>query len=46
MPLLFLTMNDVEIEADEEGLVNLTLAVARGEAGKSEIADFFRRRAH
>lgn len=44
--IIFLAMNDVEIEADEEGLVNLTLAVARGEAGKSEIADFLRRRAH
>jgi len=46
MPPLFLAMNDVEIEADEEGLVNLTLAVARGEAGKSEIAAFLRWRAH
>lgn len=43
--IIFLAMNDVEIEADEEGLVDLTLAVARGEAGKSEIAEFFRRRA-
>ena len=44
--IIFLVMNDVEIEADEEGLVNLTLAVARGEAGKAEIARFLRRRAH
>lgn len=43
--IIFLAMNDVEIEADEEGLVDLTLAVARREAGKSEIAEFFRRRA-
>ena len=41
--IIFLAMNDVEIEADEEGLVELTLVVARGEADKSEIADFFRR---
>jgi death-on-curing protein len=41
--IIFLYMNGVEIEADEEGLVALTLRVACGEAGKSEIADFFRR---
>jgi len=44
--IIFLSMNDVEIKADEEGLVDLTLAVARGEVGKSEIAAFFRERAH
>jgi len=44
--LVFLAMNDVNIEADEEGLVALTLAVARGEASKTEIARFFRQRAH
>jgi len=44
--LVFLAMNDVSIEADEEGLVALTLAVARGETGKTEIARFFRERAH
>lgn len=44
--IIFLAMNDIEIEADQNGLVNLTLAVARGEAGKSEIADFFRSRSH
>lgn len=43
--IIFLAMNGVEIEADEEGLVDLTLAVARGEVGKSEIAEFFRQRA-
>jgi len=44
--IIFLVMNGVEIEADEEGLVALTLAVARGEVRKSEIAVFFRQRAH
>jgi len=44
--LVFLAMNDVEVEADEEGLVDLTLAVARGEAGKAEIAEFFRKNSH
>jgi death-on-curing protein len=39
--LVFLAVNDVEIEADEDGLVELTLAVARGEIGKQEIAAFF-----
>jgi len=44
--IIFLDMNGVEIEADEEGLVDLTLRVARGKAGKSEIAEFLRRLAH
>lgn len=44
--IIFLDMNGIEIEADEEGLVDLTLRVACGEAGKSEIATFFRRLAH
>jgi len=44
--IIFLAMNDVEVEADEDGLVDLTLAVARGEVGKSEVADFFRGHAH
>jgi len=38
-------MNDVQIGADEDGLVDLTVSVARGESGKPEIADFFRSRA-
>jgi death-on-curing protein len=44
--IIFLDMNGVEIEADEEGLVALTLRVACGQAGKNEIAEFFRRLAH
>lgn len=44
--IVFLAMNDVEIAADEQGLVDLTLSVATGQAGKSEIAEFFRTRAH
>ena len=43
--IIFLAMNDVAIEADEEGLVELTLSVATGQAGKAEIAEFFRTRA-
>jgi death-on-curing protein len=40
--IVFLTMNEIEIEADENGLVELTLAVAKGEIGKQEIAAYFR----
>jgi death-on-curing protein len=43
--IIFLAMNDVAIEADEEGLVELTLSVATGQSGKAEIAEFFRTRA-
>jgi death-on-curing protein len=42
--VIFLAMNDVDIEADEDGLVEVTLAVARGELGKAAIAAFFRQR--
>ena len=42
--IIFLAMNDIEIESDEDGLVELTLAVAKGEVGKQEIAEFFRGR--
>ena len=41
--IVFLAMNDVALEAEEEGLVEITLAVAKGEAGKRQIAEFFRR---
>ena len=41
--IIFLDMNGVDVEADEEGLVALTLRVACAKAGKTEIADFFRR---
>ena len=44
--IIFLAINGVEVEADEEGLVELTLAVAQGNAGKQEIADYFRKLAH
>jgi death-on-curing protein len=42
--IIFLAVNDVQVENDEDGLVELTLAVAEGKMGKPEIADFFRRR--
>ncbi|HON68678.1 MAG TPA: type II toxin-antitoxin system death-on-curing family toxin [Phycisphaerae bacterium] len=44
--IVFLDLNGIEIEADEDGLVELTLRVASGQAGKAEIAEFFRRLAH
>jgi len=44
--IIFLAMNGVDLEADEPRLVELTLAVARGQVGKSEIAEFFRGLAH
>jgi len=43
--IVFLALNNTQIEADEDGLVELTLSVARGESGKPEIAEFFRIRA-
>lgn len=42
--IIFLAMNDIAIEADEDGLVDLTMNVAQGQTGKSEIASFFRER--
>jgi death on curing protein len=44
--IIFLAINDVQLDADEDGLVKLTLAVASGQAGKQEIAEFFRSIAH
>ena len=44
--IVFLAMNDIQIDNDQEGLVDLTLAVATGQEGKTEAAEFFRSRAH
>jgi len=40
--LVFLTMNDIDLRPDEEGLYSITLAAAEGKAQKPEIAKFFR----
>lgn len=40
--VIFLAMNDVTLRADEEGLAEITLQVASGEAGKQAIAAFLR----
>jgi death-on-curing protein len=42
--IIFLAMNGIEIEADEDGLVEMTMAVAQSRVGKREIAAFFRQR--
>lgn len=43
--IIFLKLNGIEIEADQDGLVEITLAAASGKTTKPEIADFFRSRA-
>jgi death-on-curing protein len=40
--LVFLAMNEVQIDGDEDGLVALTMSVASGGAGKTEIAEWLR----
>ena len=44
--MAFLDFNNIELRTDEDGLVALTLSVATGQAGKAEIAEFFRNLAH
>jgi len=44
--LIFLALNDIELEADEDGLIDITLKVATGKADKPEIASFFRSISH
>lgn len=43
--IVFLELNGIEIEADQEGLVDITIAVASGRAQMPEVAAFFRDRA-
>ncbi len=40
--IVFLSMNDVSLVSNEDGLVEITLKVATGQAQKNEIAEFFR----
>jgi len=42
--LVFLDTNGIQIEAPKGSLYDLTIAVATGQAGKAEIAEFFRSR--
>ena len=41
--LVFLSLNDVEIEADEEEFERIVLGVAQGKIDKASVAEFFRR---
>lgn len=41
--LVFLALNGIEIDAEEEALEKMVLAVADSQAGKSTVADFFRK---
>ncbi|MFI4910983.1 MAG: type II toxin-antitoxin system death-on-curing family toxin [Sedimentisphaeraceae bacterium JB056] len=43
--IIFLSINDIEIENDQDGLIELSLKVASGKAYKEQIADFFRKNA-
>jgi len=40
--LVFLDLNGVEIDAPKGSLYDLALSVATGQAGKKEVAEFFR----
>ncbi|MGH8192404.1 MAG: type II toxin-antitoxin system death-on-curing family toxin [Rhodanobacteraceae bacterium] len=42
--VVFLAVNDITIQADQDGLAELTLRVATGQADKEAIAEFFRER--
>ena len=44
--LAFLDLNGIEVEAPKGSLYDLGMAVATGQIGKPEIAEFFRRLAH
>lgn len=44
--IVFLAINDIQINNNEEGLVELTLSTATGQTGKAEIAEFFRSHAY
>lgn len=41
--LVFLLLNDIEIDADENELEKIVVRTAEGKITKSEIADFFKR---
>ena len=44
--LVFLDLNGVEIDTPQGSIYDLTMSVAAGQAGKAEIAEFFRTHAH
>jgi len=44
--LVFLDLNGIEIDAPEGSVYDLTMSVAKGDSGKTEVAAFFREHAH
>jgi death-on-curing protein len=44
--LAFLDFNGIEIDAPTGSIYDLTISVATGQAGKQQIAEFFRKMAH
>ena len=44
--LVFLELNDIEINVGEDDMVEMVTATAEGRATKEAIADFFRRHVH
>ena len=44
--LVFLDINGTEIEAPKGSMYDLTMSVATGQAGKAQIAEYFREHAH
>jgi death-on-curing protein len=44
--LVFLDLNGVEVESPKGSLYDLTMSVATGQAGKAQVADYFRLHAH
>jgi len=44
--LVFLDLNEIEIDAPKGGLYDLTLSVACGQTGKAQIASYFRAHVH
>ncbi len=44
--LVFLDINQIEIDAPPGSIYELTLSVATGQTGKAKIAEFFRSHAH
>ena len=44
--IVFLSINDIELEADETQLEKLVFDVAKGKTRKNTIADFLRKNTH
>lgn len=44
--LVFLDLNDVEIDTPKGSVYELTMSVAKGQAGKAQVAEFLRAQVH